>query len=207
MLQHGLPLCQNQAISRANERSAQWRFLEPTELAALAERLRPRGNIGVAFTYNEPMVGFEYVRDAAKEARGLGMKNVVVTSGSVCLDALGEVLPYVDAFNIDLKGFTDAWYQALGGDLPTVRAFIREAAAHAHVELTTLIVPGGNDSPEEMHALAAWVASVDKGIPLHITRFFPHHRMLDRPPTDIRVLQTLARTAREHLETVLLGNV
>lgn len=201
------PFCQNDAISCANEQSASWRFLAPGELADMAERLRPRGNIGVAFTYNEPMIGYEFVRDTAKEVRGRGMKNVVVTGGSVSLDALGEVLPYVDAFNIDLKGFTDPWYHTLGGDLPTVKAFIGEAAKHAHVELTTLIVPGGNDSPEEMEALSAWVATVDKSIPLHITRFFPHRRMKDRPPTDIAVLGQLAQIARGHLDTVLLGNV
>jgi pyruvate formate lyase activating enzyme len=201
------PFCQNDGISCADEQSAQWRFLPPEELAAMAERLRPQGNIGVAFTYNEPMIGFEYVRDAAKEVRGKGMKNVVVTSGAASLDALHEVLPYVDAFNIDLKGFTDAWYRKLGGDLTTVKAFIQEASKHAHMELTTLIVPGGNDSPEEMRELSSWVAAVDKTIPLHITRFFPHRRMLDRPPTDIHILQNLAHIAREHLETVLLGNV
>jgi len=179
----------------------------PDELAELAEKLRPRGNIVAAFTYNEPMIGFEYVRDAARAVRARGMKNAVVTNGAVSLDALDEVLPYVDAFNIDLKGFTDKWYRELGGDLSTVKAFIAEAAKRAHVELTTLVVPGGNDSEEEMRALSSWVASVGKSIPLHVTRFFPRRNMLDRAPTDVNLLRRLAGIACENLETVLLGNV
>jgi len=201
------PFCQNESCSRADEHSVEWRVLPPDELALLAEKLRPRGNIGAAFTYNEPMIGFEYVRDAARAVRGRGMKNAVVTNGAVSLDALREVLPYVDAFNIDLKGFADSWYRALGGDLSTVKAFIREAAKCAHVELTTLVVPGGNDSEGEMRALSGWVASVDRAIPLHITRFFPRRKMLDRAPTDVNLLKRLAGVARENLETVLLGNV
>ena len=201
------PFCQNESCSRADEHSVEWRALPPDELAELAEKLRPRGNIGAAFTYNEPMIGFEYVRDAARAVRGRGMKNAVVTNGAVSLDALDEVLPYVDAFNIDLKGFTDKWYRELGGDLSTVKAFIAEAAKRAHVELTTLVVPGGNDSEEEMRALSSWVASVGKSIPLHVTRFFPRRNMLDRAPTDVNLLRRLAGIACENLETVLLGNV
>ncbi|NLD58929.1 MAG: AmmeMemoRadiSam system radical SAM enzyme [Clostridiales bacterium] len=201
------PFCQNESCSRADEHSVEWRALPPDELAELAEKLRPRGNIGAAFTYNEPMIGFEYVRDAARAVRARGMKNAVVTNGAVSLDALDEVLPYVDAFNIDLKGFTDKWYRELGGDLSTVKAFIAEAAKRAHVELTTLVVPGGNDSEEEMRALSSWVASVGKSIPLHVTRFFPRRNMLDRAPTDVNLLRRLAGIACENLETVLLGNV
>jgi pyruvate formate lyase activating enzyme len=201
------PFCQNESTSCADEQSIEWRVLPPDELASLAEKLRPRGNIGAAFTYNEPMIGFEYVRDAAKAVRDVGMKNAVVTNGAVSLDALFEVLPYVDAFNIDLKGFTDSWYRELGDDLSTVKAFIQQAAKRAHVELTTLVVPGGNDSMDEMRALSQWVASVDRAIPLHITRFFPRRKMLDRAPTDVNLFKRLAGVARENLETVLLGNV
>lgn len=201
------PFCQNDSISCADENSAPWKFIPPDELAALADSLRGRGNIGAAFTYNEPMVGWEYVRDAAAEVRKKGMKNVIVTNGSVALPILGEVLPYADAFNIDLKAFTREGYRKLGGDLDTVLAFIREAAPAAHVELTTLIVPGLNDSAEEIAALAAWVASVDRTIPLHITRFFPRRKMTDRAPTELTVLRKLADAAKKSLDTVLLGNV
>ena len=200
------PFCQNHSISRAGE-DAPWRYISPEEFARTAAGLRDQGNIGAAFTYNEPMVGFEYVRDTAIAVRARGMKNVVVTNGSVEPWVLREVLPYTDAFNIDLKGFTAEWYEKLGGDFATVLSFITEAAAVSHVELTTLIIPGGNDSEDDMRRLAQWVASVDRNIPLHITRFFPRHRMLDRAPTDIPTLYRLADVAKEKLGTVLVGNV
>lgn len=201
------PFCQNDSISCASETTASWRMVEPRQLAETAYSLRDRGNIGAAFTYNEPMIGWEYVRDAAAEVKKLGMKNVVVTNGTASPEALGEVLPYIDAFNIDLKGFTEAWYKKLGGNLAEVEEFIRLAAKKSHVEITTLVVPGENDSPEEMGELSAFVASVDRAIPLHITRFFPRRKMLDTPPTDVGVMRTLAEEASKRLDTVLLGNI
>lgn len=201
------PFCQNDSISCADEQTADWRCLPPEELAALARELQLRGNIGVAFTYNEPMIGFEYVRDTARLVREAGMKNAIVTNGAFCAEALDEVLPYADAFNIDLKGFTESWYKELGGDLKTVKTFIRRAAQCAHVELTTLVVPGGNDSESEMRDMADWIASVDQAIPLHITRFFPRRKYAGRNPTDVALLQRLAEIAKERLDTVLIGNV
>ena len=201
------PFCQNDSISCADERTADWQYLSPEELAALAQKLRPQGNLGVAFTYNEPMIGFEYVRDAARLVREAGMKNVIVTNGAFCAEALDAVLPYADAFNIDLKGFTESWYKELGGDLETVKAFIRKAAQRAHVELTTLVVPGGNDSQHEMQEMTEWIAFVDRAIPLHITRFFPRRNYANHNPTDIALLNCLAKVAKERLDTELIGNV
>ena len=201
------PFCQNDAISFADEDTVQWRYLPPDELADMARQLEPRGNIGVAYTYNEPMVGFEYVRDTARLVRDLGMKNVVVTNGAFTEETLNEVLPWIDAFNIDLKGFTQAWYSELGGDLETVKRFIIRAAQRAHVELTTLIVPGKNDGEEEMRELSRWVASVVRTIPLHVTRFFPRREYANKSPTDIALLRRLAAVAGESLETVVVGNV
>lgn len=201
------PFCQNDAISRADEGSVQWRYLPPEELAAMARQLEPSGNIGVAYTYNEPMVGFEFVRDTARLVRDLGMKNVVVTNGAFTEETLLEVLPWIDAFNIDLKGFTQAWYRELGGDLETVKRFIIRAAQLAHVELTTLIVPGKNDSEGEMRQLSQWIASLSRGIPLHVTRFFPRREYFANSPTDIELLRRLAEVAEECLDTVVVGNV
>lgn len=201
------PFCQNDSISCTSEDDVPWDALPPDELVKMADRLRGEGNIGVAYTYNEPMVGWEYVRDASIEVRKLGMKNVIVTNGSVTLPYLYEVLPYADAFNIDLKGFTHEWYKKIGGDLDIVLDFIREAAKSSHVELTTLIVPGENDSEKEMRELASWVASVDQKIPLHVTRFFPRRKMSDKRPTEISLLHRLAGAAREKLRTVIVGNV
>ena len=201
------PFCQNADISRDFEDEINWKFVAPDELARIAGQYAPRGNIGLAFTYNEPMVGWEYVRDAARCAKELGLKCVVVTNGTASAAALSEVLPYIDAFNIDLKGFTHEGYRKIGGDLDMTLDFIREAAKSAHVELTTLIVPGENDGGDEMRALAEWVASVDRGIPLHITRFFPRRNMQDSEPTDITLMRRLAEIAGQSLDTVLLGNV
>ena len=108
------------------------------------------------------------------------MDNVLVTNGSVSLEVLEQVLPYIDAMNIDLKGFREAYYRKLGGDFETVKAFIARAAGSCHVELTTLIVPGENDGPKEMEEEAEWIASINREIPLHVSRFFPLYRMKDR---------------------------
>ena len=150
------PFCQNHEISMPDAAGAACRKITPKELAELAADCCGRGdrygreNIGVAYTYNEPLVGYEFVRDTAELVRERGMKNVLVTNGTAEISVLEELLPYIDAMNIDLKGFSEAYYRKLGGDLETVKRFIRRAAASCHVELTTLIIPGENDTPEQM---------------------------------------------------------
>ena len=180
--------------------------LLPNDLAALAERLRPRGNIGVAYTYNEPLIGYEYVRDCAEAVRARGMVNVLVSNGTVEEAPWRELLPLIDAANIDLKGFTEGWYRRLGGDLETVKRSIALAAEHCHVEVTTLLVPGENDSETEIRALSRWLSGIDPGIPLHLSRFFPRYRMTDRPPTAVNAVYRLAEVARESLRWVYTGN-
>ena len=201
------PFCQNDSISMAAENEVPVRFVPPETLAGWAVQLKDKGNIGVAYTYNEPLTGFEYVRDTAEQVRALGMKNVLVTNGCFCRETLDEVLPWIDAYNIDLKCFTEEFYQKLGGDLETVKEFISTAARRAHVEVTTLIVPGCNDSAEEIRELSRWLAGVGKDIPLHITRFFPRRKMLDRRPTDTALLYRLAAEAQKSLSRVFVGNV
>ena len=199
------PFCQNAEIAAAGESFPTW-SCSPEQLVEEALRLRDRGNIGVAYTYNEPLVGYEYVRDCAVLVRKAGMYNVLVTNGTIAEAPWQALLPLLDAVNIDLKGFTPAWYRILGGDLETVRRAIALAAGRCHVEVTTLIVPGENDSEAEMRALAGWLASVRPDIPLHVTRFFPRHRMTDRPPTPVETVYRLAGTARETLRWVYTGN-
>ncbi|MCK9169378.1 MAG: AmmeMemoRadiSam system radical SAM enzyme [Treponema sp.] len=199
------PFCQNAEISQAG-RELQTEYMSPRELAGRAQSLSIKGNIGVAYTYNEPLVCWEYVRDTAKIVHDLGMKNVVVTNGSVCEPVLEKILPYIDAMNIDLKGFTPEWYRYLGGDLETVKKAVTVCAVRCHVELTTLIVPGWNDGDDEMKLLAQWVASVDAGIPLHITRFFPRYHMSGLEPTPVESVYRLASAARRYLANVFTGN-
>lgn len=201
------PFCQNHEIAAAGAREAGYaRDMTPEEICEIAEETRDRGNIGVAYTYNEALVGYEFVRDTAKLVHEAGMKNVLVTNGTAELPILEELLPYIDAMNIDLKAFRPELYKWLGGDLQTVMNFITRAAQESHVELTSLIVPGKNDSLEDMEREASWIAGIDPDIPLHITRYFPRHRMSE-PPTRVSVMRELKSVAERHLSRVLLGNV
>lgn len=200
------PFCQNHEISMAGEHQLQTAEVSPDRLAAQAAELIPLGNIGVAYTYNEPLTGYEYVRDCAALVHERGMVNVLVTNGTVSEAPWRALLPLIDAANIDLKGFTAPWYRRLGGDLETVKRSIALAAERCHVEVTTLLIPGENDSPAEIRALARWLAGVDPGIPLHLSRFFPRYRMADRPPTPVERVYALAEEARAHLRYVYTGN-
>ncbi len=134
------------------------------------------------------------------------MKNVVVTNGSFTQEVLLETLPFIDAMNIDLKSFSRDFYKEIGGDLDTVLRFIETAFQKCHVEVTTLIIPGKNDSPEEMTKLSQWLSALSPEIPLHITRFFPQYKMRLASPTPVRQIQKLARTAQRHLKNVFIGN-
>ena len=206
------PFCQNEEISwsqRAFQYADSATYLSPERLTELAASEKKRGNIGVAFTYNEPLIGWEYVLDTAKLVRAAGMKNAIVTNGMVSLSVLEKLAPYVDAMNIDLKGFTDRFYgELLKGDRGMVLDFIAEAVKVCHVELTTLIIPGENDSDDEMRELSGWIADLDgRGeIPYHVSRFFPHFHMMDRAATDVATVYHLAEVAREKLKYVYTGN-
>ena len=212
------PFCQNHEIAQAGRDglfAAGCEEISPERLAELAEGTRSRGNIGIAFTYNEPLVSYEYVRDAAKLAHEKGLLCALVTNGCAEQAVLEEISPYIDAMNIDLKGFTDRYYrEVLQGSLQMVTDFIREAVQRCHVELTTLIVPGENDTWQEMAELSGWIAALGnvfggktgEEIPLHVSRFFPRYRMKDRKATDPAAVYALAAEARKNLRYVYTGN-
>lgn len=205
------PFCQNHEISMADANTSDPVYISPEDLVREAARYRKNGNIGIAFTYNEPLIGWEYVYDTAKLAKNAGMKTVLVTNGTVSPEIAEKLLPLTDAMNIDLKGFTEEYYKKLGGNLNVVKEFILQAAQACHVELTTLIVPGENDSAEEMEAEARWIASVKTKsstgqIPLHVTRFFPQYHMTNKSPTNVKQVYRLADIARKHLQNVFVGN-
>jgi pyruvate formate lyase activating enzyme len=199
------PFCQNYEISQ-RDLSKNTEVYSPRDLVAEAARLTKEGNIGIAYTYNEPMVSFEFVRDCGKLAHEKGLLNVLVTNGCASLEALDEVLPCMDAMNIDLKGFSDEFYRFVGGDFSMVKDFIEEASKKCHVELTTLVIPNHNDSPELMEQEARWIASLDSNIALHITRYFPRYQMKEAP-TSLESLESLASVARRYLKNVFIGNV
>ena len=135
------------------------------------------------------------------------MVNVLVTNGCATAQVLDSILPLIDAANIDLKGFREAYYKKLGGSLEIVKDCITRAVKTSHVELTTLIVPGENDSIEEMEEEAEWIARLDPGITLHVTRFFPLYRMRDREATDVGLLRQMKEVAGKYLRDVVVGNV
>lgn len=209
------PFCQNYEISWSDEamkyadRAEQ---VTPEQIAQTAYYYRKKGNVGVAFTYNEPLVGYEFVRDTARLVHEMGMVNVLVSNGTASIPVLEEILPYMDAMNIDLKGFTDRYYRdVLGGDRDMVMRFISRAVKSCHVELTTLIIPGENDTEEEMRTMCEWIASLEgilpgREIPLHISRFFPRFHMTDRGPTPVKKIYRLAEVAAEQLKYVYTGN-
>lgn len=212
------PFCQNHEIAQADGENGfpvRTEEMPPDTLAELAAHYRQAGNIGLAFTYNEPLVCWEYVRDTARLVHEREMLNVLVTNGCAEAGILEQLAPYIDAMNIDLKGFTDRYYrEVLGGDRQMVMAFIREAVKRCHVELTTLVVPGENDSEEEMLRLSEWVAGLQdvsggrqgREIPLHISRFFPRYRMAEKRPTDVRKVYSLVKAAEKNLLYVYPGN-
>ncbi len=204
------PFCQNYHISWGVEVESFKRkasYVSPDELVTIAEEQKVNGNIGIAFTYNEPLITYEYVLDTAKLLREKGLKTVLVSNGTAEVDTVKELFDYVDAMNIDLKGFTDHYYEdVLLGNRRMVMDFITEAVKHCHVELTTLVIPNENDSDEEMDELSSWVASLDKNIPLHISRFFPRFHMTDKEATSVNTIYHLKTIAEKHLTYVYTGN-
>ena len=216
------PFCQNDSISWGDAVNdgiltihEYTLYMSPEDLVSLALSYRSRGNIGIAYTYNEPLIGYEFVRDTAKSAHEQGLKNVLVTNGTAEIAVLEEILPYIDAMNIDLKGLTEHYYtHTLGGNLAMTKAFIEHAVKDCHVELTTLVVPNENDTEEEMRAICEWISGLkDKAgnvigpaVPLHISRFFPRFHMTDRPATRVDLIYHLTDVAGEYLNYVYPGN-
>lgn len=200
------PFCQNHEISMVKPEMSKDCYLSPPELADIAVQCQEKGNIGVAYTYNEPLVGWEYVLDTARIVREKGMKNILVTNGTATPEILKQLLPYVDAMNIDLKGFREEYYRKLGGSLSAVKEFIALAAGECHIELTTLIVPEENDDISEMEEEAKWIASINKEIPLHISRFFPRYQMEHAAATKVESIYALADAAGKYLKYVYRGN-
>ena len=164
-------------------------------------------NAGIAFTYNEPMVNFEFMLEMAKAAKKNGYATVCVTNGYVMPDALSELVPYMDAFNIDVKAFNDKFYhQTCRGERAPVMDNIRRIEKHCHVEVTLLLIQGENDDPEELEAMFAWLKDINPEIPLHINRYFPHHEYT-KEATPISVMLKAETLAKKYLKYVYLGNV
>ncbi len=204
------PFCQNYEISWGDEVSVikkESSFVSPIELSIIAEEQVKNGSIGVAFTYNEPLISYEYVLDTAKLLKEKNLKTVLVTNGMAEPKTMKELFEYVDAMNIDLTGFTDRYYEELlKGNRKMVMDFITEAVKYCHVELTTLIIPGENDTEDEMENLSHWISELSPDIPLHISRFFPRFHMTDRGATPVDKIYRLKEIAEQNLKYVYTGN-
>lgn len=179
-------------------------YMSPNELATNAGRY---GSIGIAYTYNEPMMWFEYVMDTGKRIRDAGLKNVLVTNGYINPEPLEELLTVTDAMNIDLKSTENDFYKTLcKGTVEPVLHTIERASRSCHVEVTNLLVTNQNDSPALIRKFVDFVYSVDPNMPVHFSRYFPHHKMTE-PPTPTPVLREAFRIACEKLTYVYVGNV
>ncbi len=203
--------CQNHRISQVGpEEGEGFTFLPPEALVDAARATKAEGNVGIAFTYNEPLVAWEYVRDTARAARNdSGLAIALVTNGYVNPEPLAELLPLVDAMNIDLKAFTEGFYRDVcGGSLAPVLETIRAGVASgAHVELTTLVIPGLNDDPDEIARLASWVASASPDIVLHLNRHHPDYLMREIEPIARDRLLELRDIAARSVADVRCGNL
>ena len=206
------PWCQNWELSQPRrvdyDAEAREPALSPEELVETAARHHIRS---IAYTYNEPTVFFEYTYDTAVLAHERGIQNVYVSNGFMSTEALASIAPYLDAINVDLKGFTAALYdEYCGARLEPVKRNIAAIARDTDIwiEVTTLVVPGLNDSDEELRAAAAWLASVDQDMPWHVSAFHPSYRMMGRPRTSSASLErayTIGKAAGLH--HVYVGNI
>jgi pyruvate formate lyase activating enzyme len=170
--------------------------------------LSAQRNIGIAFTYNEPVIWFEFVKDVALLVKSNGLHTVMVTNGYINREPLEEYLQFIDAFNVDLKAFNNDFYKKLtGAELEPVKdslKMIRKAGRH--LEITTLVIPGQNDKESEMENQVKWIAGeLGKNVPFHLSRYFPMFKRID-PTTPHNTLIKLYDIARKHLQYVYLGN-
>lgn len=198
--------CQNYEIARAKETDYRTYDVSSEDLIKIAIDKKQEGNIGIAFTYNEPLVGFEYVLDTSKLAKANDLDAVVVTNGQINENYLKELLPFISAWNIDLKSFSEEGYKKLGGDFKTTLKTIELTSKTSHIEVTTLVVPGISDDLNLMEEEAKFLASLDKNIPLHINRYIPRYKY-NEPATDIKLLLEMEEIAKEYLNRVSIGNI
>lgn len=195
------PFCQNYEIS-TKETSR-----KKTTAGELVDIAKQHHSIGIAYTYNEPFIWYEFVYDCAVMFKEKGMKNVVVSNGNINTEPLLEIVPFLDAANIDLKGFSKGFYDWVKGDLNTTKKTIATLFEHnVHTEVTFLLIPNRNDNIDEFKNLCLFLQSVSRDIPFHISRYFPQYKC-DEPPTSRELLEEFYRTAKNYLNYVYVGNI
>lgn len=198
--------CQNWNLARGKQIDGGTSITPEEVLAILRRRGSPEKVLGVAYTYNEPTIWYEFVFDTARLLKQHHYRNVLVTNGYIEPEPLAELLPFIDAVNVDVKGFNDTFYREYCcGTLEPVLAAVERFAAACHIEVTCLLIPGANDNPNEIENLSRWLAAISPDLPLHLSRYFPAHR-LNLPPTPRSTMETAREIARRHLRYVYLGN-
>lgn len=194
--------CQNYSISQTQPNT---QYLEPQELIELA--LKQENNTGIAFTYNEPSIWYEYVKEVSEKAVDTNIDLVLVSNGYISEDPLNKLLPYIDAANIDLKAFNNKFYKDVcEGDIKVVMKNIEMMYDKCHLEITTLLIEGHNDSEDEVSSLCKWIADLNPNIPLHLSRYFPSYKF-DAPATSLERIDICKDIAKQYLNYVYVGNV
>ncbi|MDW7673287.1 MAG: AmmeMemoRadiSam system radical SAM enzyme [Bacillota bacterium] len=198
--------CQNWQLVHGNKEK--YHQFTPKELVqTVREEFADSQNIGLAFTYNEPLTWFEYILEASQLAKEEGLKVVLVTNGFINQEPFSKLLVNIDAVNIDLKSFQEDFYHKYcGGKLEPVLDNIALAQKSCHLELTTLLVTDLNDREEELEQLASWVGTISKDIPIHISRYHPSYK-LTKPPTKLETITRAYEIAAKYLNYVYLGNL
>ena len=200
--------CQNYRISQATPESYnQPNSYSVDSIVKLASK--QAGNIGIAFTYNEPGTFYEYMIEVAKLAIPAGLKTVMVTNGYINREPLEALIPYIDAFNVDLKAFSESFYKSITQSRlsPVKKTIQRIALSKKHLEITNLVIPGMNDNYAEFEEMVRWISKeTGDQTPLHISRYFPDYQ-LKIASTPINLLLDLYEIAKKHLKYVYLGNV
>lgn len=196
--------CQNHEIAMPNG-VLSVKTITPDELLNIAQQTTSQGNIGVAYTYNEPVINFEFLHDCAKKINTAGLKNILVTNGFISPEPLKILLPYIDAMNIDLKGFSEDFYKKVGGRLDVVKNTIQAAQKHCHIEVTTLLIPGENE--HDIESIAKWLSEISPEMPLHISRFFPRNHYSNREATSREIIHNAVESAQKYLKNVFAGNM
>lgn len=197
--------CQNWHISQ--EKDPQSHYLSPEHAVKKAQELVPYGNIGIAYTYSEPLMWYEYVLDTARLVKEAGLKNILVTNGYINPKPLKALLPYIDAVNLDIKSFKgDFYHEVCGGSLAPVLKNAAIFAKSCHLEITTLLIPRLNDTSQEIEKLAQYIAAIDDKIPLHLSRYFPNYKF-SIPSTPVEAMYEARNIAAKYLADVFVGNV
>lgn len=195
------PWCQNYSISMGDSPTEDW---TPEDVVKMALEV---GTPSISYTYNEPTIYIEFVLETARLAKEKGLKNIYVTNGYICSEPLGDLLEYIDAFNIDVKTFDPEIYKKFcGGQLSWIQQTVEKAAKKAHVEITALLVTGVHDNREGLEKMFAWIASVDPAMPLHLTRYFPAYKYHE-DATKTEFMMEMKALAEKYLQYVYLGNI